>query len=220
MLRAFLGWIFLSLSCTSAFSTVISATVDGRVRPWDFAPVVGGQNSDFVFGGGDGGNLGLAPVVIDSGSGLSFAPGGALTITRTGGLTSAFDGPPTEDGLGYFSLGPANDNPGSSGGPFPSTYTPADWDTNLMALMGTFADASGNIVGTPFEIGNGRSVIIPVGASQLQLGLNDDIFDDNTGALNLRIADDRTVTPVPSPGTVALLAPALLLMLRKQRRRS
>lgn len=157
---------------------------------------------------------------IDSGSGLSFAAGGTLSVTRTGGLTSAFAGPPTVVGLGYFSLGPANDNPGSSLGPFPSKYTPADWDTNLMALMGTFADASGNIVRTPFEIGNGRTVIIPVGASRLQLGLNDDIFDDNTGALNLSIADSRIVTPVPSPGTVALLAPALLLMLRTQRRRS
>lgn len=220
MLRAFFGWIILGLSYTSAFATVINTTVDGKVRPWDFAPVVGGQNSDFVFGAGDGGGLGLAPVLIDAGNGLSFAAGGALTITRTSGLTSAFASPPTEDGVGYFSLGPANDNPGSSGGPFPSKYTPADWDTNLMALMGTFADAGGNIVGTPFEIGNGRTIVIPVGASRLQLGLNDDIFDDNTGALNLTIADSRIVTPVPSPGTAALLAPALLLMLRTQRRRS
>ena len=100
MLRTFIGWIFLGLSYTSAFATVINTTVDAKVRPWDFAPVVGGQNSDFIFGGGDGGGLGLAPVVIDAGSGLSFAAGGTLTVTRTGGLTSAFAGPPTVDGLG------------------------------------------------------------------------------------------------------------------------
>lgn len=42
MLRTFIGWIFLGLSCTSALATVISTTVDGKVRPWDFVPVVGG----------------------------------------------------------------------------------------------------------------------------------------------------------------------------------
>lgn len=215
MLRLYVSLILLGLSGTSAFATVISTTVDGKAMPWI---TNAGLNSAFGYGIGDG----LAPVIVDASSGLSFAAGVNLVITRTGGFTTANDpAAPLVDGLGYTSLGPANNNTGSTGEVFPSFHTSADWNTSLMALMGTFADAAGSIVGTPFEIGNGRSIIIPVGATRLQLGLNDDLFADNGGALNLTISDGITGGGgnVPVPGTLALLAP-MLLMLRNKRRLS
>jgi hypothetical protein len=75
----------------------------------------------------------------------------------------------------------------------------ADWDTYLNQLVGTFADATGAIIGTPFAIGLGRTVSIPVGATQLQLGINDDIFVDNTGELNLAVSQSASV---PEPSTI------------------
>jgi hypothetical protein len=81
-------------------------------------------------------------------------------------------------------------------GPYPP-------DINLMELVGTFADSTGVIVGTPFFVGASRVVTVPTGATRLQLGINDDVYGDNGGSFS---AD---VTIVPEPGTVWLLLPAL-----------
>jgi hypothetical protein len=54
-------------------------------------------------------------------------------------------------------------------------------------------------IGTPFAIGLRRTVSIPVGATQLQLGINDDIFIDNTGELNLAVSQSVSV---PEPSTI------------------
>ena len=63
------------------------------------------------------------------------------------------------------------------------------------------ASSTGTIVRTPFKIGISRSLIIPVGASQLQLGLNDVFFADNTGALTVNVTGLQAVntTAVPEP---------------------
>ena len=71
-------------------------------------------------------------------------------------------------------------------GPYPP-------DINLMELVGTFADGSGKIVGTPFFVGASRTRIVPVGATQLQLGINDDVYNDNGGSFLV------SVTNVPEP---------------------
>ena len=215
IMRFLVACLFTVLFNSSAFAAVINVTVDGKTMPWLSNATL---NSSFAYGIGDG----LGPVVVDSSSGINFVPGGSLIITRVSGLTSAFTGPPTVDGLGYTILGAANDNPGSSGQLFPSAFAPADWDTLLMALMGTFADSTGAIVGTPFEVGNARSIVIPVGATRLQLGLNDDIFADNTGALNLTISGPNPVVvppTVPVPGTLVLLGLGLPMLLNRRRRR-
>ena len=68
------------------------------------------------------------------------------------------------------------------------------------------------IVGTPFAIGDGPlTVTDPVGATQLQLGINDDIYyyslypdtssgyPDNTGSLLISVeANSLTTTPLPA----------------------
>lgn len=60
---------------------------------------------------------------------------------------------------------------------------------NHMALIGTFADSNGVIVGSPFLIGNGPvNLIVPEGAEQLQLGINDNLFRDNSGLFIVKVS--------------------------------
>jgi len=89
--------------------------------------------------------------------------------------------------------------------------TVKDWDTFVMALMGTFADSSGVIVGSPFEIGNLRTLDVPAGATQLQLGINDDNFGDNLGSFLVNASQ------LPEPGGLSLLviAGAIALACRR-----
>ncbi len=72
-------------------------------------------------------------------------------------------------------------------GRLPSYYI--NNQVNHMALIGTFANLKGVIVGSPFSIGNGPiNVIVPKGAEQLQLGVNDNLFKDNSGLLVVKIS--------------------------------
>jgi len=49
--------------------------------------------------------------------------------------------------------------------------------------MGTFADAKGVIIGSPFAVGTQVTKVVPAGATRLLLGINDDRFYDNSGSL-------------------------------------
>jgi hypothetical protein len=170
---------FAALAWTQSVTAgTVDLTVDSHVGPWDFSPTL---NSSYTYGVNDF----IAPVVVSSG--FSFSPGGSFTITALGGLTSPYGGVPYADAGG--DLGYETDaSGGSSGMGFPSLYfNPADYPSYLDELVGTFADAAGDIVGTPFGIGLGRTVTVPSGATQLQLGINDDIFGDNTGSLYVQV---------------------------------
>ncbi len=91
-------------------------------------------------------------------------------------------------GIGWDAWSPANEKLGSSGQPFPSKYAGATWPISLMALMGAFADANGVVIGAPFKVGHGiTEMLVPAGASFLQLGINDDIFADNQGSFSVRV---------------------------------
>ncbi len=93
-------------------------------------------------------------------------------------------------------------NPGSSGKVAPSYYFDhATYPTYLGELSGTFANGAGTIIGTPFKIGDALSIVVPAGATQLQLGVNDDIYSDNTGSYLVAV----TGAAVPEPSTWALL---------------
>jgi len=67
--------------------------------------------------------------------------------------------------------------------------------------VGTFATSTGQIVGTPFAVGNLGTVTIPVGAMQLQLGVNDNLYGDNSGSWNIQISG----IAVPEPTTITLV---------------
>ena len=71
-------------------------------------------------------------------------------------------------------------------GSLPSSYI--NDQINHMALIGTFANSKGLIIGTPFLIGDGpTNIVAPEGASQLQLGINDNLFKDNSGLFIVKI---------------------------------
>ena len=71
-------------------------------------------------------------------------------------------------------------------GRLPSFYI--NKQINHMALVGTFADSKGIIVGSPFFIGNGPvNLVVPEGAAQLQLGINDNLFRDNSGLFIVKV---------------------------------
>jgi hypothetical protein len=178
-----------------------TVVVDSHEGPWSY--VNGGLNTSFQYGIGDY----SAPVVIGAANGFDFSSGGTFTIQYVSGLTNHDPGPPLYDASGDHSY-IANNNPGSSGRYFPSRYfSSADYPAYLNALVGTFADSTGKIVGTPFLIGDFRSVVVPLGATRLQLGINDDIFGDNSGSLTVSILGPSAV---PEPSSLALCGPVLV----------
>ena len=195
--------LFLVLAGLCLSSTLLVAaplyTVDSHAGPWDQS-----LNPSFDYGVHD--NNG--PTYVNHGnSGLNFNSGDVLTITYISGLTSAFGGIPTIDANGYvgglFGCGPGLSGFGSSGTAFPCVYTDLTQNTWLIELMGVFTDSSGVIVGSPFTIGNGPLMIsVPSGATQLALGVTDDIYGDNTGAL---VVDVSGPSSVPEPTTLLML---------------
>jgi len=222
-------WILALLG--SAFSLQASTitfdvTVPGTTMPWQFNSTT--LNSAYQYGMADG----TAPIVVNASSAISFAPGGTLVITflGSGSCTNTtcvtidklssyppggpmMPGVPTpyEDanGLTTSSAIPynASNNPGTSGRDFPSDYmNPATYPIYLGALVAVFTDSSGDIVSTPFVINDGpMNAIVPVGASQLQLGIDDDIFYDNNGSLLVQVQGPDP-PPVPEPGSFLLIA--------------
>ena len=172
-------------------------TVPATAMPW----VVGTTNPAFAYGQDNG----SAPVVVNAASGLSITPGEPIAISYRSGSVSY--------------NGAAGDAGGVTGSPYRDTFSnefgalasarlsPADDPAYITCMIGAFTDAGGVIVGVPFKVGNARTVTVPAGATQLQLGVNDNKYDDNSGSwqVTVAIADPATVGDVPSG--VALAGP-------------
>jgi hypothetical protein len=184
----------------------LQATVAGTDQPWNFTP--GGLNTNFQYGINDG----TGPLVLSAADGFSFAPGGSFTVTYVSGLVSA--------GPGFYPFVDANgdtqsvfnNNPGSSGKVAPSFYMdPATYPIYLVELVGTFANSSGAIVGTPFALGDGPTTItVPTGATQLQLGVNDDIYHDNAGSFTVDVSGPAFAS-VPEPTSMIPLGTSFVV---------
>jgi hypothetical protein len=85
---------------------------------------------------------------------------------------------------------------------FPSLYIPSTI-VNLGELVGDFTDSSGAVIGSPFLLGVGPTVVTaPAGATQLQLGINDDIFIDNVGSLSVQVNGPSATSAIPEPSTL------------------
>jgi hypothetical protein len=203
--------IFSSLALINpAVAATITTTtiVSGTEMPWNW--VSGGLNTSDQFGV----NNGTAPDVISVSNGFDFTAGDVLTLTYLTGMVSV--GPPFPNTNANGDTAAAVDNgTGSTGKVFPSFYmNPATYPINLGELVGTFANSSGAIVGTPFAVGNGPTTLtIPVGATRLQLGVNDDFFSDNTGSWSIQVSGPGSVVSgVPEPNGVVLCGFGLVLL--------
>lgn len=221
--------------------TVNNIPVASQAMPWystapATTPPFTGLNYPFFFSGLQDGT---APTSVDSSRGFAFFPGGTFTITYTGGTVSAFGGQlntyadangllnaffsyPTKN-YGPLPPGPAPNYPFVMNSPgvgyyYPTLYTLLGADPTstyyLGCLLGTFADATGSIVGQPFFIGDGpTTVTVPLGATRLQLGINDDLFEDNVGGFLVSVTGPDHAPPcpcVPLPATSLLFGSGLL----------
>lgn len=182
---AFLRWAGI---VTDSVATTI--TVPATAPPW--AWVNGGLNTNYQFGTTVGAT---APAVV---SGL--IPGQVLTISATG-ITS-FDGGIDTEGPGG-GLSATGLTPGSIGTGFPTKFmanaalSGVNSATNYLGiggLAGAFCKSDGTLVSI-LAVGLGGTFVVPAGADQLQLGINDDDFVNNTGSF--------TATVVASSGAVS-----------------
>lgn len=176
-------------------STAVKAVpvvVSGASGPWDVL-----LNPNYPFGSPVGPADGqLPPSVVDSHLGVIFVAGDPLTITsRTPGQdTLLLD---THDHLYSDANGLLNPDPSGFG--TPGIYLPGT--QKLEELLGTFA-YDGVIVGNPFFIGNGpTTVVIPDGANELLMGVNDGWYVDNGGSVTV----DITGPSVPEASSTVIL---------------
>ena len=203
-------------------TAAINVAVAGTSMPWDWR--AGGINDAFQFGIKDG----TGPVVVSFAS-AGITAGGPWAVIEKGGLTSAYGGVPTVDNNGYQGSVFKDGVLGSTGTYFPSNYTPSYWDADplagvfLEALIFTFTDDSGAIIGSPYATniypdglggynftGGIVGAATPAGATRIQLGLNDDLFADNTGSLTICVGSSYAAC-FPSPGVPEPAAWALML---------
>jgi len=194
------GLIVASLVlCSYGVSAVtVTKTVGANDGPWQASATL---NSAYQYDFG----AYSAPTIISASDGISFTAGLSLVVSYVSGLVSI--GPTS--GWPYTDANGDTTYPGSPDHGFdnysigeiaPSCYmSPASYPIFGSELVGTFANSSGQIVGTPFAIGNLGTFTIPAGATQLQLGVNDVGYGDNGGSWNIQI------TQVPEPTTTALV---------------
>jgi hypothetical protein len=148
--------------------------VNSKSGPWD--PVIN-QSRNYIH------KLRVKRNGLASPTILKVKSGTNLTIQYVLGYVYAdFQGHPERktDADGYSKTIP------TYAGCLPSCYI--NDQINHMALLGTFADSKGVIVGSPFLVGDGPvNLIVPEGASQLQLGINDNLFRDNSGLFIVKV---------------------------------
>ncbi len=178
----------------AANSQSYSIAINGQDGPWEF--VEGGLNTNYSYGVGDQ----QPPATVTSADGLSFASGSVFDIQYVSGLE--YDGKGGyNDANGLTSYPPANGYNGSNGN-LPSYYfVSTDWPAYEGEVVGTFADSNGRIVGTPFNIGDQRTVVVPAGASQLEMGFNDNYYEDNLGSITMEVTamPELSVTGTSNP---------------------
>jgi hypothetical protein len=147
-----------------------------------------------------------ASVLVNAGDEIFVGNASGQTKAGVGFPYNQLSGP---DGSPFYYQ--ADNSPGNSGQGFPARYVDSSQKpAYLMALVGVFTSSSGVVVGQPFIVGFSSLVLtVPSGASQIQFGVNDDIFGDNSGSYTVE------VSKVPEMGsTLVLLGDVLGLLAR------
>lgn len=152
-------------------------TVDATSGPWD--PL---RNMGFDYGRGD--QTPPASVPVAEGEWLFVGNASGQVYADQAGL-----GPFGPDGYTNNWWGADNGRDYTPGIHFPSKYVSTnDYPVYFMALLGTFADNSGTIVGTPFKVGSQSLTLnVPPGAARLLFGFEDDRYGDNSGNLTVDV---------------------------------
>jgi hypothetical protein len=183
-------WLLMLAFCISATTAKAElVSVGGACGPWQWQ--YGGLNAAYAYGVNDQ----AGPTVVATIDGSALTAGQLVTVSYQLGTVSPAQGNFDADG------DPSYYDPDSSphgNGVFPSFYIPGS--ANYCELVGTFADAQGNIVGTPFALGNGPTdLTVPNGATRLQLGMNDNSYADNSGSWTISVTS-ADVPPVAYSG--------------------
>jgi hypothetical protein len=163
-----------------AFCSRGQIIVSGSAMPWD--DTLPG-NSAFPLHGSSY-TYGTAAVI----AARNLTPGDVVTLTGGAGQITIGSGFPLNGPAGEaYSIGSGYPGNGTAGH-FPAEYVSgASTTTGLGGLVGAFTDASGNVIQAIF-IGAGGTFTVPVGATQLQLGTNDNVsYADNTGSFSISI---------------------------------
>jgi len=144
--------------------------VRASAMPWFWHA---GFNDAYPFGPPDG----TGPTIITL-SRLGAAPGQNIAIEYQSGVIVGGDGQIQTDPNGFWKPGLGGDGYGG----MPTGH-------RLSALICAFTDRTGRLVEPPFLLGDGPTIKqVPSGASQLQVGLNQEIrFSDNAGGLNFSV---------------------------------
>ncbi|MFT3818580.1 MAG: PEP-CTERM sorting domain-containing protein [Rubrivivax sp.] len=218
-------------SAASAATTVIS--VAGTSNPW-----LAGMPNGTSAGSGDTAP-GESPVLV---TGIGFAAGDVLRFSALGSTDHCsaggcgLAGPEGDAAEGAFTHGALFGLSGLSapidsliavflGSAQPDgSAAPATLDFGSAAAR-DFASLS-PLLQQVFFIGDGlrndgvtlQDFVVPVGATRLFLGTMDGFgWFNNVGSLSVTVSTDDGGTPVPEPGTLALLALGTGLALRRRR---
>ncbi len=153
----------------------VTVKVAGTAMPWTVVK----KNPNLPYGKNDG----TPPAVNPD---LKLVAGMQLKITATGATTTVAGGGSFDpNGQADFIC---DDHIGGSGMPFPSLYmNHGFYPVHLNELVAVFTDGKGQIVKSPFPVGSQMTITVPPGAVSLQFGINDDIYADNAGEIDVTI---------------------------------
>lgn len=206
VLFIFIALFLFTVSAISANAASITVSVNGQSGPWLQSANPGYYYGELL----SAPNYNLPPTIINSASGLTMQVGNTLTIEYISGLVNAGGG-----GI-WVNANGATWWP-CDAGLAPYVFTDKSKPGYLEQLMGVFADPNGVIIGTPFIINNGPlDVVIPIGATQLQLGFNDGWYNDNGGSLLVKVTETPVPSPEPSSMILGLMGICGLIKVRKK----